>query len=124
DPDALAAPDFHDLTGARDPVAAALKMMARDHDSPLDLLADRLTAAAIFRVGPDRHLLYLRSHHIVLDGVGAAAVLRRTGERYAANVGGEPETGAKTSGIAAVLMEENAYIGSDRARTDRAYWQD
>ncbi|WP_280140775.1 amino acid adenylation domain-containing protein [Nocardia vulneris] len=74
------------LTDQADPMAAALELMERDYTAPLDPLTDPLTVATVFQVGPDHHLLYLRSHHIVLDGVGAAAVLRRTGELYRAEV--------------------------------------
>ncbi|WP_238815529.1 amino acid adenylation domain-containing protein [Nocardia brasiliensis] len=74
------------LADQADPMAAALELMERDYSAPLDPLADQLTVATVFQVGPDHHLLYLRSHHIVLDGMGAAAVLRRTGELYRAEV--------------------------------------
>ncbi|WP_084654850.1 non-ribosomal peptide synthetase [Nocardia altamirensis] len=75
-----------DLTGEAEPIAAALARMERDYGSPLDPLTDQLTVATVFQVAPDRHLLYLRSHHIVLDGMGAAALLRRTGELYRSEV--------------------------------------
>ncbi|GAA5087421.1 amino acid adenylation domain-containing protein [Nocardia iowensis] len=75
-----------DLTNHADPIAAAQEQMERDYSSPLDPLTDDLTVATVFQVAPDHHLLYLRSHHIVLDGVGAAAVLRRTGELYRSEV--------------------------------------
>ncbi|MFE9580771.1 amino acid adenylation domain-containing protein [Nocardia sp. NPDC006044] len=75
-----------DVTDRTDPVAAAQEQMERDYNAPLDPLADDLTVATVFRTAPDHHLLYLRSHHIVVDGVGAAAVLRRTGELYRAEI--------------------------------------
>ncbi|GAA5041381.1 hypothetical protein GCM10023318_00280 [Nocardia callitridis] len=75
-----------DVRAEAEPFAAALARMESDHDSPLDPCADALTVATLFVIAPDRHLLYLRSHHMVLDGVGAAAVLRRTGAYYRAAV--------------------------------------
>ncbi|MEV6555314.1 amino acid adenylation domain-containing protein [Nocardia sp. NPDC051756] len=75
-----------DVTGQADPIAAAQDAMERDYSAPLDPLTDDLTVATVFRIAPDHHLLYLRSHHIVVDGVGAAAVLRRTGELYRAEI--------------------------------------
>ncbi|WP_307869808.1 amino acid adenylation domain-containing protein [Nocardia goodfellowii] len=120
--------DRVDLTTVRDPVATALDRMERDYSTPLDPLADELTVAMVFAVAPQRHLLYLRSHHIVLDGVGAAAVLRRTAELYRAQVGadsageGVPACGALS--VAEILEDERAYRESARARDDRDYWRD
>ncbi|WP_425303191.1 AMP-binding protein, partial [Nocardia wallacei] len=113
-----------DLTDEEDPLAAALDRMARDHGTPLDPLTDILTVAIVFAVTPTRHLLYLRSHHIVLDGVGAAAVLRRTAQLYRAQVesGAEtPEAGALS--VAEILEDERAYRDSPRARADGEYWR-
>ncbi|WP_225724891.1 MULTISPECIES: non-ribosomal peptide synthetase [unclassified Nocardia] len=104
-----------------DPVAAALADMADDYGAPLDPLADALTVATVYRIGPDHHLLYLRSHHIVLDGVGAAAVLRRIGELYRA-AGGLPEPKCGALSVPELLDYEQAYQGSARSAADRAYW--
>ncbi|MEV6769246.1 amino acid adenylation domain-containing protein [Nocardia sp. NPDC051030] len=135
DPDAFASMEFEDLTGRTGAAAVALQWMERDHRSPLNLLTDRLTAATVFRVGQDHHLLYLRSHHIVLDGIGAAVVLRRTVELYGAAtgigdqavgagaVGGAPGTASRSPlTIAELLDEERAYSDSARARADGEYW--
>ncbi|WP_024799772.1 amino acid adenylation domain-containing protein [Nocardia sp. BMG51109] len=134
DPDAFDSPRYEDLADRADPVAAALEVMERDCGSPLDLCGDRLTTAVVFRVGADHHLLYLRSHHIVLDGVGAAAVLRRTAELYAGGVSSGTEPGASAAGVdpgtagpvplsvAELVEDERAYQDSRRARGDREYW--
>ncbi|MFI1913953.1 amino acid adenylation domain-containing protein [Nocardia sp. NPDC020380] len=130
DPDAFEAMRWEDLSGCADPVRVALAAMDRDHDSPLDLLADRLTVAMLFRITAEQHLLYLRSHHIVLDGVGSAGVLRRTIELYAgAQDSAWPPLGrtapAASHGpltIAELLEDERAYADSPRAQSDREYW--
>ncbi|MFI5720118.1 AMP-binding protein [Nocardia sp. NPDC051750] len=111
-----------DLAGRPDPVAEALRGMEEDHFTPLDPRIDALTVAILYRVAPDRHLLYLRSHHLVLDGMGAVALLRRTGELYRAAVtGAEPEGpgGLDTAGL---LAAEVAYRRSARVAADREYW--
>ncbi|WP_330180323.1 amino acid adenylation domain-containing protein [Nocardia sp. NBC_01503] len=121
--------DFSALSEA-DAVAVAVLRMERDHGSPLDLIADPPTVATVFRVAREHHLLYLRSHHIVLDGIGAAVMLRRTVELYAAATGlvdsGEP--GRTLSGcpltIAELLQDERAYADSARARADGEYWRE
>ncbi|WP_280382314.1 amino acid adenylation domain-containing protein [Nocardia wallacei] len=120
-PRAFDPPRYEDLTDRDDPLAAALRSMESDHGTPLDLERDRLTTATVFRVGPDRHLLYLRSHHIVLDGVGAASVLRRTAELYAG--AGEKEGSHRGPlSVAELLQDELAYQDSPRRRADRDFW--
>ncbi|MEU8897252.1 amino acid adenylation domain-containing protein [Nocardia sp. NPDC048505] len=122
DPDARLRLEVEDLTAEPDPVATALDRMERDYSTPLDPLADELTVARFYLVGPRRRLLYLRSHHIVLDGVGAAAVLRRTADLCRAEpTGPPPESGALT--IAQILADERAYRESARAQDDREYWR-
>lgn len=107
---------FADLTDEADPIAAAQDQMERDYGSPLDPLTDELTVATVFRVAPDHHLLYLRSHHIVVDGVGAAAVLRRTGELYRAEV-----VGGQVIGMAPPVGRESG--SGHRRPTARVLWR-
>ncbi|WP_405494498.1 amino acid adenylation domain-containing protein [Nocardia sp. NBC_00511] len=123
DPEAFGEVPFHDLADRPDPIADAEAAMARDHRRPLNLLTDPLTVGTVYRIAPQRHLLYLRSHHIVLDGLGAAALLRRTTELYSATLESSeplPDPGFLT--IAELLDDERAYLTSARARTDREYW--
>ncbi|WP_228538201.1 non-ribosomal peptide synthetase [Nocardia sp. XZ_19_385] len=129
DPDAFAPMGFEDLTGRPDPAGDALEWMSRDYGAPLNLRTDRLTCATAFRIEPDVHLLYLRSHHIVLDGLGAAVVLRRTVELYATAIGSAAEVanGSESRSpltIAELLEEDHSYADSVRARTDREYWSE
>ncbi len=64
-----------DLRAHVDPVAAAHVWMQREIATPVDLSVDRLVQTVILQVG-DRHFLwYSRSHHIALDGYGAATML-------------------------------------------------
>lgn len=133
DPDAFAPMGSQDLTARPVPAAIALaaEWMEREHSSPLNLFSDRLTVATLFHVGPDIHLLYLRSHHIVLDGLGAAVVLRRAVELYTDAMGspeivedgGKPGISSRSPlTIAELLAEERAYADSVRAQSDREYW--
>ncbi|MFC9896427.1 amino acid adenylation domain-containing protein [Nocardia sp. NPDC127579] len=122
DPEAFAPMGSEDFTGRPDAVATALKWMAADYGSPLNLSTDRLTFATVFRVGPELHLLYLRSHHIVLDGLGAAVLLRRTVELYTGTADSPAEGPHRPLTIAEMLDDDRAYTDSPRARADREYW--
>uniref|UniRef100_UPI002455E076 amino acid adenylation domain-containing protein n=1 Tax=Nocardia otitidiscaviarum TaxID=1823 RepID=UPI002455E076 len=129
DPDAFAPMGYEDLTTDADPVAVARERMERDHTAPLNLQTDALTVATLLRVQPDTHLLYLRSHHIVLDGIGAAVLLRRTVELYAADDAEDVSAPSAHSPhgpltIAELLEAERSYTDSPRARADREYWSE
>ncbi|WP_067493668.1 non-ribosomal peptide synthetase [Nocardia ignorata] len=125
--------DIVDLSTAPDAVAVALDHMERDHSTPLDPLAPDLTVASIFTITPTRHLLYLRSHHIVLDGMGAAALLTRTGDLYrtalreTSAVVESPSRAARSDrrplSVSQLLDDDRAYRASARAEADRAYWR-
>lgn len=127
DPDAFGAVAVHDLVDHRDPVGEARAAMEQDHCAPVDLIAGPITVAQVFRVGAGRHLLYLRSHHMVVDGVGAAAILRRTAELY-----GDGKSSAaqpvsdrqRPLTIPELLADERAYQNSVRADADREYWRE
>ena len=66
-----------DLSGFPDPRAEALRRMAEDSARPLDLSAEPAAAFALYRLGPDRHLLYERIHHLAIDGYGMVLVTNR-----------------------------------------------
>ncbi|MFJ2664271.1 amino acid adenylation domain-containing protein [Nocardia fluminea] len=100
-------------------VLEALSRMERDRRARLDLCADAITVATLYRVGPERCFLYLRSHHLVLDGVGAAALLRLAAENYSR--GEDLGRGAALS-IAGLVDTDRAYRDSSRAVADREFW--
>ncbi len=111
-----------DLRAHIDPVAAAHVWMQREIATPVDLSVDRLVQTVILQVG-DRHFLwYSRSHHIALDGYGAATMLYRIAHLYTAAVEGrEPDPPAATD-LRSLHDIDERYRASDRHDTDRAYW--
>ncbi|MFC8380583.1 amino acid adenylation domain-containing protein [Nocardia sp. NPDC057272] len=119
-----------DLTGAAEvppgggaahgaAVAEALSRMEADRRGRLDLCADAITVATLYRVGPERCLLYLRSHHLVLDGVGAVALLRLAAENYAE---GSSLDHPQLLSIEDLVEADRVYRHSSRAVADRAFW--
>ncbi|MFC8043997.1 amino acid adenylation domain-containing protein [Nocardia sp. NPDC057353] len=114
--------DFHDFGAAPDPFAAALAWMRADQRRPLDITAEEASWSSILRLGPERHLVYTRVHHLVLDGFGAMTVARRHAELYGVLVAGgalpEPEPGSPQ----VLLDADRSYRESARFRTDRKYW--
>ncbi|MEV0538600.1 amino acid adenylation domain-containing protein [Nocardia salmonicida] len=100
-------------------VVEALSRMDADRRARLDLCADAITVAVLYRVGPERCFLYLRSHHLVLDGVGAAAVLRLAAENYSKATDLDQ---AGVLSIADLVDVDRSYRDSPRAVADRAFW--
>ncbi|MFC3961338.1 amino acid adenylation domain-containing protein [Nocardia jiangsuensis] len=114
--------DFHDFGAAADPFAAALAWMRADQRRPIDITADEASWSSILRLGPERHLVYTRVHHLVLDGFGAMTVARRHAELYGRLVAGETLPEPELGSPRALLDADRTYRESPRFRTDREYW--
>ncbi|MFF3445422.1 amino acid adenylation domain-containing protein [Streptosporangium sp. NPDC002721] len=111
-----------DLTDDPDPEATAMAWMRRDLAEPLDLAVAPLFRFAFFRVAEERTLWYLRGHHIIVDGYGAAVFAARVSEIYNALMAGSPIP-PNAFGSADDLAEEDAdYRASGRHEADRAFW--
>ncbi|WP_336081221.1 amino acid adenylation domain-containing protein [Nocardia sp. SSK8] len=112
-----------DLRGEPDPERAAHAWMRAEYSAPLDVLRDRLVRLAMLRVGEDRWFWYSRMHHIVLDGMGALALVQRTGELYNAAVEGREPPPAKAEPLPKIVEADLAYRSSDRFAADSEYWR-
>ncbi|MEV6774434.1 amino acid adenylation domain-containing protein [Nocardia sp. NPDC051030] len=113
-----------DFSTEPDPHAAALDWMNRRHRIPIDLIDAPLWAAALLRVGPERHVWYAQMHHIAIDGYGGLSLIARIGQWYEALLeGAEPVAfgGLSPARIQAVDAE---YRASERFTTDREYWRE
>jgi nonribosomal peptide synthetase DhbF len=116
---AFVARDF----GARpDPDTAAHEWMAADVRRRIDLSTGCLAHAALLRTGT-RDYVYLKSHHIALDGFGLSMVLRRVAHVYGALAGGREPAACGFGSLAEVVRDEQAYRESAACAADRAYWQ-
>ncbi|WP_433630395.1 amino acid adenylation domain-containing protein [Nocardia sp. CA-120079] len=113
-----------DLRDKPDPEAAAHAWMRAEYSAPLDLMHDRLVAVAMLRLADDHWFWYSRMHHIVLDGMGALALVQRTGEIYNAAIEGREAPPAKAEPLQKIAEADLAYRGSDRFDADREYWRE
>ncbi|MGW0636890.1 amino acid adenylation domain-containing protein [Nocardia salmonicida] len=113
-----------DLRDRPDPEAAAHAWMRAEYSAPLDVMRDRLVRLAMLRVAEDRWFWYARMHHIVLDGMGALALVQRTGELYNAAFDGREPPPAKAEPLQKIVEADLAYRTSTRFETDREYWRD
>ncbi|MEV7784404.1 amino acid adenylation domain-containing protein [Streptomyces sp. NPDC088106] len=113
-----------DLTGEPDPFAAARALVDADRSTALDLMRDALSAHVLMRVGPDHHLWYQRSHHVLSDAFGSVLHSRRIATHYEALVTGTDPAGEPLDTLRALLAEEADYRASREYTDDRRYWND
>ncbi|MGW6625917.1 amino acid adenylation domain-containing protein, partial [Nocardia sp. NPDC055002] len=113
-----------DLRDRPDPEAAAHAWMRAEYTAPLDVMHDRLVRIALLRVAEDRWFWYARMHHIVLDGMGALALVQRVGELYNAAFDGREPPATKAEPLQKIVDADLAYRTSGRFTTDREYWRE
>ncbi|WP_051716312.1 non-ribosomal peptide synthetase [Streptomyces bikiniensis] len=111
-----------DLRAAPRPAAAALAWTRADVARPFDLGGGPPFRTALLRLADERYRWYLACHHLVLDGLGSALLIRRVGRLYAALERGERPPPA-VHPLDALPAAERAYRASARFEADRAFWR-
>ncbi|MER7771803.1 amino acid adenylation domain-containing protein [Kitasatospora sp. NPDC096140] len=110
-----------DLRDRERPYGAATAWMQDDLAVPLAPDGDRMYSFALLRIGPERHLWYLRAHHVAMDGFSGALFVGESAARYTALVTGRA-VGNGLGRFEDMLRADRAYRDSAAFRTDRAYW--
>ncbi|WP_254205224.1 amino acid adenylation domain-containing protein [Nocardia alni] len=113
-----------DLRDDPDPESAAYAWMRAEYSRPLDLLGDRLVSSALLRLSDERWFWYSRFHHIVIDGMGALAMVQRTAQLYNAALRGDQAPPATADALRRIVEDDVAYRNSDRFRADGEYWRE
>lgn len=111
-----------DLRSGADPSKAAATLMRADLERRLDLETDALVRHVLIRTGDQSRLLYLRHHHVVLDGFGQSLHLQRIAEIYGALLAGNRPPPSRAGSLAAIVREEQEYLASDARVRDRDHW--
>lgn len=114
--------EYADLSGRADPQAEALRRMAEDSGRPLDLAAEPVAGFALYRLGPDRHLLYERIHHLAIDGYGMVLVTNRIGEHYSTLANGRA-TPTPFPPLSRADEADATYRDSLKRAEDAAWWR-
>ncbi|WP_420038012.1 amino acid adenylation domain-containing protein [Streptomyces sp. cg28] len=112
-----------DLSANANGEAEAHEAMRRDLAGPVDVSGATVTSFALYRLSRARHLLYLRTHHLVLDGYGAALALSRIAETYGllADCADVP---FQSRPLEPLVTEARQYRESAQYSEDAAYWRD
>src|SRR6185503_4687496 len=93
-------------------VLAAQRPFALDREIPLRL--------ALLAQGPESALLYLRAHHVALDGTSSSVLFRDLSVAYARDDGRIEPPKAQYPDFAVWQAE---YLASDAFRAAREYWR-
>ncbi len=112
-----------DVSTAADPDAAAQQVMREETAVPLNPGHDDLFSAVVLSLGEDADvLLYLRAHHLVLDGFGFSSVIRRIATHFTASERGVEPPASPFAPLDGLLAEEEAYRASPDFVADRGFW--
>ncbi|MCD0449345.1 amino acid adenylation domain-containing protein [Actinocorallia sp. API 0066] len=115
-------PAVTDVSGEPDPAAASLAAMRADLAVVADLEHGPLHHDMVFRLGPEHHRWYTRTHHLVRDGHAVTQLCRRVAEHYRALTEGRAASRPLAS-FGVLLDAADDYAGSAAWRRDAAYWR-
>lgn len=114
-----------DVSSRPDPQAAALAAASALARAPFDVGADPLLRAALYRLGPDRHLACVCLHHLVTDAWSLGLLvedLLRCYEALAA--GAAPAPLDRRLEYVDYAHWQRTYLGGDRLAGQLAYWKE
>lgn len=112
-----------DYAGCDSPRDSAWRWMREDLLRPADLARRPLFATALIRLEAERHLWYLRAHHIALDGFAYLLLIHRVAEAYSAGLAGRAAPPARDWSLAPVVAEEARYRASPGFERSREFWR-
>jgi amino acid adenylation domain-containing protein len=117
--DALSYIDFRDRAN---PVRDAQQWMVEQYCRPLDVLTDRLIAATLLQLDTEHFYLFSWSHHLVLDGHGAMALMNRAAELYTHAMHGTDAPAFRGLPVQDLYLLDATYRDSSRFAIDRDHW--
>src|SRR3954468_17898696 len=79
---------LRDVSAERDPAAAVREHVTADRLEPFDLATGPMIRAALYRLGPDDHVLTVVQHHVVSDYWSLAILFTELAECYRALLAG------------------------------------
>ncbi|MEV0698473.1 condensation domain-containing protein [Saccharopolyspora sp. NPDC050389] len=113
-----------DLRTALDPLPEALAQMEADLRRTTDLTRDLPFNFTVFVLADDRSLLYVRAHHIVMDGFGFGLFLQRVAEVYTALEQGQDCPPSGLGSLRELIEDDLRYRNSEQFARDHEYWME
>ncbi|AFA72186.1 putative non-ribosomal peptide synthetase [Gordonia polyisoprenivorans VH2] len=117
-------PEYLDLRGESDPIAAAHAFMRHDYSRPVDPATDRVMFGWLLHLADEHFYFYNRAHHLVVDGISGKDAIRSLLDAYTAGLAGEPIADRGPVDFGAPARADAEYRASTRYITDRDYWRD
>lgn len=90
---------------------------------PFDLAGETLVRHRLIRLGPERNWWLRINHHLVNDGFGSAAQMRRVAEIYNTLLRGEAPPPSSMGRYLDLVAADAAYAGSEQFTRDATYWR-
>lgn len=90
---------------------------------PFDLSGETLVRHRLIRLGPERHWWLRINHHLINDGFGSAAQVRRVADIYNALLREAPPPPSSMGRYIDLIAADAAYAGSRQFERDAAYWR-
>lgn len=115
---------YVDLRREADPEAVALDRMRTKASRIVDMRTEQLLVQELLHVADDRYFLFGLAHHVVVDGVGAIAMLDAVAETYSALRSGVTPPVRSRMSIRELVDYQQEYRQTTRYAADRAYWLD
>ncbi|MGW3263997.1 MupA/Atu3671 family FMN-dependent luciferase-like monooxygenase [Streptomyces sp. NPDC001056] len=117
-------PDFAVVDGGNDGDAAVARVLAEESARRHDLAEGPLFVTRLVRTGPDRHVLVLSFHHLVVDAASATVLSGDLSALYqAARDRTEAELAPLTWSYAEHAAERRAAGDGPSAAADLAHWR-
>ncbi|MBN1204186.1 MAG: amino acid adenylation domain-containing protein [Myxococcaceae bacterium] len=102
--------------------SAADAWLLAENARPFDLTAGPLLRARLLRQAPERHLLTVVAHHLVVDGWSMDVIVRDLLQLYAARVAGSPAPAAPSMQWRDYLAWQQAEAARPAMAAHEAYW--
>ncbi|MEM8909533.1 MAG: condensation domain-containing protein, partial [Bacteroidota bacterium] len=114
----------YDFSTAEHPFNAAEAWMSAQYNIAISLEQEKLYEFAILYLGPQRHILFCKYHHILTDAYGFTVVLKEVSRKYSELVKQAAPEKLAYKQYAVEIEQANEYVGSAKYEKDRSYWLD
>ena len=113
-----------DLSGDAHPEATAQARASELANAPFDIATESLIRGALYRLGPDRHVLAVSMHHLVTDAWTMGVLLDNLLGLYAAlRAGRSPRLEPPRLGYIDYAAWQRAELGPGRLGQELAFWR-